>query len=101
MNVYRGTNSHDVTVNGSPLHPCTDVINHSPTGFAWGYAGSGPAQLALAIMCNEFGTDVQRHPAPYQEFKRDVVSSLERESFQLTSQDVINWLAQYRSKKVE
>jgi len=48
-------------------------------------------------MCNEFRVDLQKHPAPYQEFKRDVVSSLERESFQLTSQDVINWLAQYRS----
>ncbi|MCK4554525.1 hypothetical protein KAU19_06245, partial [Candidatus Parcubacteria bacterium] len=26
------------------------VINHSPDGFAWGYGGSGPAQLALAIL---------------------------------------------------
>ena len=25
------------------------VRNHSPTGPAWGYDGSGPAQLALAI----------------------------------------------------
>ncbi len=23
--------------------------NHSPTGFSWGYGGSGPAQLALAL----------------------------------------------------
>ena len=22
-----------------------DVVNHSPSGFEWGYAGSGPAQL--------------------------------------------------------
>ncbi len=26
------------------------IINHSPDGFNWGYGGSGPAQLALAIM---------------------------------------------------
>src|SRR5262245_55620958 len=26
------------------------VFNHSPDGFAWGYGGSGPAQLALAIL---------------------------------------------------
>lgn len=27
----------------------TDIINHSPTGFSWGYKGSGCSQLALAI----------------------------------------------------
>ena len=26
------------------------VRNHSPDGFNWGYCGSGPAQLALAIV---------------------------------------------------
>ena len=26
------------------------VWNHSPTGFSWGYGGSGPAQLALALL---------------------------------------------------
>jgi hypothetical protein len=25
------------------------VRNHSPAGFEWGYSGSGPAQLALAL----------------------------------------------------
>ena len=38
-----------VTVNGRPLNPRLDLYNHSPTGFEWGYCGSGPAQLALAI----------------------------------------------------
>jgi len=31
------------------LDPRLDLRNHSPTGFEWGYGGSGPAQLALAI----------------------------------------------------
>src|SRR5467141_965015 len=31
-----------------PLH--LEARNHSPTGFAWGYGGSGPAQLALALL---------------------------------------------------
>ena len=26
------------------------VARHSPNGFGWGYGGSGPAQLALAIL---------------------------------------------------
>ncbi len=33
-----------------PLPPRFDVRNHSPSGFEWGYGGSGPAQLALAIL---------------------------------------------------
>ena len=28
---------------------------HSPSGFEWGYLGSGPAQLALAILCDYLG----------------------------------------------
>ena len=27
-----------------------EKIDHSPTGFAWGYEGSGPAQLAWALL---------------------------------------------------
>ena len=29
-----------------PLDPRLDLRRHSPDGFEWGYAGSGPAQLA-------------------------------------------------------
>ena len=40
-----------VWLNGKELDPLDSqrVVNHSPDGFAWGYGGSGPAQLALAI----------------------------------------------------
>src|SRR5262245_22144387 len=34
----------------SPLPLCLELRNHSPTGFEWGYGGSGPAQLALALL---------------------------------------------------
>jgi hypothetical protein len=37
------------------LPPRLDLFNHSPTGFNWGYSGSGPAQLALAILADHFG----------------------------------------------
>jgi hypothetical protein len=37
------------------INPRFDLRNHSPTGFAWGYGGSGPAQLALAILSDYFG----------------------------------------------
>lgn len=44
--------SRIVTVSGKQLdpRPSQKVRNHSPDGFNWGYGGSGPAQLALAIL---------------------------------------------------
>jgi hypothetical protein len=36
-------------VNGRPLPMRLDLWNHSPTGFEFGYGGSGPAQLALIL----------------------------------------------------
>src|SRR5262245_4369364 len=34
------------------LPPRLELANHSPTGFEWGYGGSGPAQLALAMVAD-------------------------------------------------
>lgn len=43
---------HVTRPDGSALDPSVSLalMNHSPTGFAWGYPGSGPAQLALALL---------------------------------------------------
>lgn len=40
-----------------PLEPRHDLRNHSPDGFEWGYSGSGPAQLALALAADVLGDD--------------------------------------------
>lgn len=37
-------------VEGADARPLLQLTYHSPTGFAWGYAGSGPADLALSIL---------------------------------------------------
>lgn len=55
-----------------------DLSNHSPTGFEWGYGGSGPAQLALAILADALGDD-QRALRLYQHFKWEVVANLARD----------------------
>ena len=52
-----------------------EIRNHSPTGFEWGYGGSGPAQLALALLVDALG-DVEVAEAHYQDFKREVISGL-------------------------
>jgi hypothetical protein len=52
------------------------VHAHSPTGFMWGYGGSGPAQLALAVMM-EMKPEHDLYSSPhYQKFKKDVISRL-------------------------
>src|SRR6266850_1083137 len=38
------------------LDPRCDLGNNASTGFAWGFNGSGPAQLALAILIDYFPT---------------------------------------------
>lgn len=51
--INRATNT---LVRSYELPPRLDLANHSPTGFAWGYGGSGPAQLALAILADALGS---------------------------------------------
>jgi hypothetical protein len=57
------------------LNPRLDLRNHSPTGFQWGYGGSGPAQLALALLADHLGDD-ERALTLYQDFKWKVIAAL-------------------------
>jgi hypothetical protein len=77
----------DVTVNGRPLNPRKDLWNHSPNGFEWGYSGSGPAQLALALLAEHFGDDDQAL-SHYQSFKMLVVAGLPDCGWTLTSREI-------------
>ncbi len=87
--------------------PLRHVNYHSPDGFEWGYVGSGPADLALSILAHHLGETWVNGPylrklkmtqeAPlcwkfHQDFKRDVISTLDRDSWELTHTDVHNWL---------
>ena len=56
-----------------PLPLRLDLFNHSPTGFSWGYGGSGPAQLALALLADALADD-DRAVRLHQEFKFKVVA---------------------------
>lgn len=72
----------------STLNPRFDLRNHSPTGFSWGYEGSGPAQLALALLCDVLRND-DVALGLYQEFKRRFVASLPQgRGFEITRDDV-------------
>lgn len=76
-----------VTVDGRQLNPRLDLWNHSPTGFEWGYGGSGPAQLALAILADHLGDDEQAFNFHHR-YKWAVIAELPKRSWTLTSQEI-------------
>jgi hypothetical protein len=100
MKVYQGTvtpNEMDweVTVDGRPLSPRYDLANHSPDGFSWGYAGSGPAQLALALLADYLGDkEAQRL---YQDFKFVIARLPQNECWKMTGGEIESALLRMRS----
>src|SRR5262249_10364987 len=64
----RGRNSECQEPERHALPLRLEVRAHSPTGFAWGYGGSGPAQLALALLVDATG-DAETALQHYQTFK--------------------------------
>lgn len=93
MSAYSGTREKDgtltVTVDGRLLDPRLDLRDHSPTGFECSYGGSGPAQLALAILAHHF-QDPGLALGFYQQFKWDVISKLPKGDWTLTSDNIVD-----------
>lgn len=90
MSRYEGSRTKAgaiVTVDGELLDLRLDLHNHSPTGFDWGYCGSGPAQLALAMLANHLGDDTQALNL-YQRFKWSVITELPQKRWTLTTEQI-------------
>lgn len=85
-------------VNNKPLDPRTDLWNHSPDGFEVGYCGSGPAQLALAILADCLGDQDNLAIRLHQRFKFDVIAKLsqKKQEHTLTSDDVMRFVGDYQ-----
>ena len=103
MKTYQGRREGyavSVTVNGRPLNPRLDLWNHSPTGFEWGYGGSGPAQLALALLADHLADDDEA-VVLHQEFKRAVVAGLDRRAWTLTSELIQTTVVSLRRRQAQ
>ena len=74
-----------------------DLVRHSPAGFDWGYVGSGPAQLACALLLDytDDETVAQQH---YIQFRNKVISQLvcdgPADCWHLTGDDIETALAE-------
>jgi len=95
MKMYRGKRDAQgeptVTVldgtDEKPLDPRHDVRDHSPLGFEWGYYGSGPCQLGLAILCD--CVEVEKAAMHYQGFTRNIIANLNAQNgWELSEDDV-------------
>lgn len=65
------------------LNMRTDLRNHSPDGANWGYGGSGPAQLALALCCHVLPDNVAL--GMYQRFKINFVSRIKTDGWSIST----------------
>ena len=68
------------------LDPRNDLRDHSPDGFNFGYEGSGPAQLALAMLAEHLQND-EEALRWYQYFKRALIARLNGD-WQLTTDQI-------------
>ena len=65
-------------------------------GFAWGYGGSGPAELAAALLLDVLG-DAERARRLYQAFKWQKLAGLDQyRPFQMSGAEVRAWVASHR-----
>ena len=65
-------------------------VYHSPTGFEWGYGGSGPADLALNILA--LVVPVKEAWRMHHDFKFARVASLPRDEGRIHLADVRQWI---------
>lgn len=78
-----------VTVDGEPLDCRYDLLSASPAGFEWNYRGSGPAQLAIALLSHAFGDEFACEH--YQQFKSEIVANLPEDRWTLRASDLDAW----------
>lgn len=74
------------------------IRNHSPDGFEWGYGGSGPSQLALAILLDYFlnvlkiSKPEEQASAYYQKFKELFIVPATHEGFRIEAHEIEHFL---------
>jgi len=88
MKTYSGQRTASgvtVLVDGAPLAPRTELRDFR-AAFEWGYEGSGPSQLALAILADHAGP--QAALGGWKAFMQTTVAELEGDEWRLTSDEI-------------
>lgn len=84
------------------LNPHLEVMNKSPTGYAWGYGGSGPAQLAFALLAAVIGVERAQDPYLFQRFKSEIIVQLDKhQGWVLTEDKIRSWVVECLRERYE
>ena len=75
---------------GGSVMPLRHVCRHSPTGFEFGYGGSGPADLALSMLSAAVVKSVADEY--YQAFKAAAVARATGQRWQMTIGQIRQWV---------
>jgi len=96
MKVYIGTVvapgdwQVDVT-DGIRRSPLPHHVKHSPDGFAWGYNGAGPNELARCLLIDATGEE-DPHPSVVLRYRRQVIALLDKDTgFTLSQNSILSW----------
>lgn len=96
VSVYRNPSSTSHPALIGPLKMTKLAKSKSPTGFNWGYLGSGCAALAHSILFDATG-DAELSDELYQQFKSDFVARWPQgKNWSLPSQEVLDWVQAHR-----
>lgn len=66
------------------------IVHHSPTGFEWGYYGSGPADAALNILA--VFVDGKTAWRLHQRFKEEFIANVPREGGTIQAERIREWI---------
>jgi len=75
----------------SSIYPLKHIVRHSPSGFQWGYNGSGPSDLALAVLADLIGLEAASERGFYIDFRRRFVAPA-GQVFRVDELDVWAWI---------
>lgn len=82
--------------------PLNHIVRHSPTGFEWGYMGSGPSDLSLSILVDYLSRtrDLSCEDSKkivknlYILFKEEKVSKFPEFSWEINDNEIENFLSE-------
>lgn len=76
--------------NGAQTNVPHLILHHSPTGFEWGYGGSGPADFALNILY--LFTDKETAWNLHQQFKWEFIARMPYEGGEIKAETIREWI---------
>ena len=83
----RGSNGCIVTVDGRPLPSDFQQWRFSADGFEWGYDGTGPSQIAFAILVDHFKDEFKALKS-YKIFRDQVLADCQEDEWEIESSQI-------------